>query len=139
MIGRLRDHRGSAATELVLVTPLLLLLVLFVVFLGRLSTARQDVNSAARDAARAASLRADQAAAVADAEAAAEASFADLGTSCSELRVNVDTTQLRPGGSVGVEVICTADLSDLALLRVPGTRTVSADAREVVDAYGLGS
>ena len=139
MTGRLRDARGSAATELVLVTPLLLLLVLFVVFLGRLSSARQDVTSAARDAARAASLRADPATAAADAEIAAQASFADRGTSCRELTVNVDTSRFRPGGSVGVQVICTADLSDLALLHVPGHRTVSADAREVIDAFGLGS
>lgn len=138
MSGRLRDQKGSAATELVLVTPLLLLLVLFVVFLGRLNIARQDVSSAARDAARAASLRAAPAAAEADAKTAAAATFAELGTSCRQLNVNVDTSQLRPGGSVGVEVICTADLADLSLLSVPGTRTVSAEAREVVDVYGLG-
>ena len=50
------DARGSASLELVLVTPVVLLLLLFVVCAGRLAEARADVDRAARDAARAASI-----------------------------------------------------------------------------------
>ena len=135
----LGDERASAPTELVLITPLLLLLLLFVVFLGRLSTARLDVTAAARDAARAASLRASPDDAVADATAAAAASLAERGMACREMGVDVDISRFSPGGSVAVQVRCTADLADLALLRVPGSREVTATAREVIDAYGIRS
>ena len=47
-VGRaLRDERGAVATELVLLTPLLILMLLFVVALGRLAGARIDVDGAA--------------------------------------------------------------------------------------------
>ena len=53
-MGRRRDERGSAAVELVLLTPLLVSLMLFVVALGRMASAEGTVDDAARDAARSA-------------------------------------------------------------------------------------
>ena len=54
---RRRDNeRGSATVELVILTPLLILLLLFVVALGRLAGARIDVDGVAAQAARAASI-----------------------------------------------------------------------------------
>ena len=50
-------------------------------------------------------------------------------------QVSVDTTALRPGGQVLVRVSCTARLSDLALLGVPGSRTFTATSVEVVDRW----
>jgi Flp pilus assembly protein TadG len=50
------DERGSATIELALLAPVLLILLLFVAFVGRLTEARAEVDAAARDAARAASL-----------------------------------------------------------------------------------
>ncbi len=48
-----RDReRGSASVELVLMTPVLIVLLLFVVALGRLAAARGEVDAAARDVAR---------------------------------------------------------------------------------------
>ena len=56
MIGRRRSLRlrqwgtnesGAVATELVLLTPLLIVMLLFVVALGRLAGARLDVDGAA--------------------------------------------------------------------------------------------
>ncbi len=46
-------QRGSVTVELVLLTPLLILVLLFVVALGRLAEARLQVNTAAGQAARA--------------------------------------------------------------------------------------
>jgi Flp pilus assembly protein TadG len=133
------DDRGSAPTEVALVAPLLIVLLLFVIFVGRLTSTRLDVTAAARDAARAASLRATPDEAAADARRTAERVLADKGVGCRELLVDVDTESFAPGGSVGVSVSCTANLADLALLRVPGTRAISASAREVIDAYGVRS
>jgi Flp pilus assembly protein TadG len=131
---RRRDESGSAAVETVLIVPVLVALLMFAVFGGRLATAKNHVVSAAQDAARAASLRDDPAAATADATATAESSLAAAGISCSSRDVTVDAN-LEPGGLVTVRVRCTTPLSDLALLGLPGSRTLSATATERVDTY----
>jgi Flp pilus assembly protein TadG len=133
------SERGSAPTEVALVAPVLIALMLFVVFVGRLTSTQLEVTAVARDAARAASLRADADKASADANRVAESGLADRGVNCRDLSIDVDTDHLAPGGYVVVTVSCTADLADLAVLRVPGRRTVTASAREVIDAYGIQS
>ena len=75
-------ERGSAAAELVLVTPLLFLLLLFAVAAGRLVQARLDVDSAAQQAARAASLARTPAAASAQATQVAQAALAGQSVTC---------------------------------------------------------
>ncbi len=67
------DERGVAVLELVLLVPAFLLLVYVVVGLGRLGLAREDIDAAARDAARAGSM----ARSAGDAEAAAGAAASD--------------------------------------------------------------
>lgn len=130
---RLQGDAGSVALELVLVAPVVLVLVLFVVLCGRLTSAQALVRDAAAAGARAASLRQHPIAARADATSAVMVSLAGHGTTCPRPRVVVDTTALRPGGQVVVEVSCTASLSDLALVGVPGTRTLTARSVQVVD------
>ena len=49
MRGRRARERGSASVELVLVTPVLIALLLFVVALGRLAGARGEVDAAGAD------------------------------------------------------------------------------------------
>jgi Flp pilus assembly protein TadG len=133
---RLRGgERGAAATELVLVTPLLLLLLVFATLAGRLAGARGDVVGAARDGARAASIARSADAAGAAAQAAAEATMLDQDFSCSSLVVDVDDRAFVRGGTVAVRVSCDVALRDLSPLPLPGTRTVSADAVEVVDEF----
>lgn len=129
------SERGSAPVELALLTPMMVLLLLFVVFVGRLVTSEQDVAAAARDGARAASLRGTSTAAVADARSTVAAALATRDLSCNDLDIEVDTTQLRPGGSVAVVVRCTLSLADVAGLGVPGSRLVTARSAEVVDRY----
>jgi Flp pilus assembly protein TadG len=121
--------------ELVLLTPALIVLILFVAFCGRLTRAESIVRDAAAAGARAASLRQQPAAARADASAAVLASLAGQPTVCPNPVVSVDTSGLRPGGQVAVEVRCDTRLSDLALLGVPGTRTTTARSVEVVDRW----
>ncbi len=130
----MKRERGSAALELVLVTPVLVALLLFVVLVGRLAAARSDVDRAARDAARAASLARSPAEAVAAAQAASSAAVGES-LPCAALEVNVDTSNFEPGGTVTTAVTCTVALSDLAGLAVPGARTLQSDFREPVDRY----
>ena len=134
-----RDERGAVSTELVLLTPLLIVLLLFVVALGRLASARLDVGAAAAQAARAASIATTPAAATATAaQTATDALGADHVT-CAGLAVNTDTARFAPGGSVAVTVTCSVALSDLVGLRLPAAESVSSTATSVVDTYRAGS
>ncbi|HEX9258761.1 MAG TPA: TadE family protein [Acidimicrobiales bacterium] len=128
-----RGERGSVATELVLVAPLVIVLLLAVGYAGRVTRAQTQVRHTAAQAARAASLRQLPANAIADAQAVAASALSSSKVSCASLDVNVDTSQLRPGGRVVVEVRCRASLGDLALLGVPGSRTLTARSVEVID------
>ena len=129
------EQRGSAAVELVLVTPVLIALMLFVVAGGRLASSRADVDAAARDSARAASIARSPALAQRDGTAAAEASLANRDVSCRTLTVTIDTAEFQPGGTVAATVSCTVELADLTSLGLPGHRNVSSRFVEVVDAY----
>ena len=130
-----RDERGLAVLELVLLTPVFLLLVYVVVGMGRLGLARAHIDAAARDAARAGSI----ARSADDAEVAARSTATEaLGAHhliCPEPGVGVDTTQFRPGGWVRVELSCTVAMADLIGLWAPGTRTLHAAGQAVVDTH----
>ena len=131
------DNRdaGSASLELVLLTPLLLLLLLFVVLGGRYAQARADVDAAARDAARAGSFARDPSSAKAAAGEAARSRLTEGGVTCRVLDVSLDTSDFRAGGSVAATVTCTVDLSDLTGLGVPVSRTISANFAEPIDEF----
>lgn len=132
---QLGSEHGASTTELVLITPVLISLLLLVALTGRIAMARADVVGAARDAARAASLVRASGAAEGEARTAAEASLLDRGITCSPLDVVTDVGDFRAGGTVAVDVRCTVDLRSLALLAIPGSRTVEARAVEVIDVY----
>ena len=134
-MNRANGERGSVAVEVAVLAPALVALLLLVVFAGRVSEAEAEVRRAASQGARAASLRQSIGGAVAAAEEAVRSNLADSGFVCAELVVDVDTAELQPGGTVAVGVRCTADMSDVTLLGVPGSRTFAADAVEVVDRY----
>ena len=134
---------GSAVIEILFVTPVLIVLMLFVVFCGRLQGANQDVRSASGSAARSASLTFDGAGAHRAARATADRTLAERKISCAVLEVDVDVERsggegqggLSNGDEVTVTVSCTASLADLSGLGVGGARTITASATEVVDRY----
>jgi Flp pilus assembly protein TadG len=130
-----RGDSGSAAAELVLLTPLLVLMMLLTVAAGRLVQARLQVDSAAQQAARAASLARDPATATADATATATAALASENLTCANLAVSTGTSDFQPGGQVTVQVSCTVALSGLALLHLPGTRTLTSRFAAPIDVY----
>lgn len=131
----LADERGSIAVEVAVIAPALLFLMLLVVFAGKVAEAEGDVQRAASEAARAASLRQHRGDAAVDARAAAGQNLERAGVPCTPLRVEVDTSDFRPGGTVTVTVRCTASMADVTLLGVPGTRIFTARAVDVIDAY----
>jgi Flp pilus assembly protein TadG len=130
-----RRDRGSAATELVLLTPLLVAMLLLVVMGGRYAQARADVDAAARDAARAGSIARGPDSASADGSEAARARLHEGDVTCRTLDVVVDTAGFRAGGSVTATVTCTVDLGDLTGLNLPSSRTFAASFTEPVDTY----
>ena len=133
--GCLRDERGAVATELVLLTPLLIVLLLFVVALGRLAGARINVDGAAAQAARAASIATTPAEASAAAQQTATAALGSDHVTCATLQVTTNTARFAPGGSVSVTVSCSVALSDLTGLRLPASEDVTSSAISVIDTY----
>lgn len=132
---RRRGERGSAAVELTLLAPVLLVVLLFVVGLGRMAHARQQVESVSADAARAASLERTTTAATGVAQAAARASLDRAGLSCTAMDVGVDVSAYGPGGSVTVTVTCTAGLADVAMAGFPGTQRFTSSTTVPVENY----
>jgi Flp pilus assembly protein TadG len=128
-------ERGSVTAELVLLTPLLIALLLLMVLLGRLVSARLQVDSAASQAARAASLARDPTSAAAAGQQTATGTLTGARRTCTHLQVTVDTTHFAPAGYVAVTVTCTVDLADLSGLRLPASTTVTSRFVEPVDAY----
>lgn len=132
---RRRDEGGSAGMELVLVTPVLVMFLVFVVGLGVMAQARQEVEAVASDAARAASLERNTFLSQSAARTAAQRSLADAGLECAGLQVVVDISEYHPGGQVTATVTCTAQVSDMTMLGVPGTRTFRSTSTVPIETY----
>ena len=135
-----RGDRGSVASEVTLLAPFLILLLVFVaVFIHRGVEVRLRLDDAAHQAARAASLQRSAGAATAAAQATAEAALAPSGVmsgaTCAGLTTDTATAAMRPGGTVTVTLTCTVDLADATVLGVPGQIRLLATATEPVDTY----
>jgi Flp pilus assembly protein TadG len=135
MTARVRSDTGSTAVELVLVAPVFLAALFLVVGLGRIVEAEGRVQGAARDAARAASMARSASGATDAAQSAATADLEEQGVSCAGFEVAVDTADFRPGGQVRVSVLCTADLSGLGLVGLPGSKTLRAVSTVPLEQY----
>jgi hypothetical protein len=123
---------------MVLITPLVLLLMQFIVFTGRFVDARSDVVSASRDAARAASIQRSAGDAVAMAHETVANDLDGEGIRCRPapiVDVSFSGGGFAPGNYVHVQVTCGVRLSDLAWLNIPGTRSSTVEAVEVIDVY----
>jgi len=127
--------RGSSTAELVILTPIVIVLLLLVVGFGRYAHGRQLVEQAASAAARAASLSATAVQADGRARQAAAASLSDAGVSCTSMGITVDSGDFRAGGTVGVTLTCTADLSGLALAGLPGSVTMTGTGRAPLEQF----
>ena len=132
---------GMSTIEAAVLAPVILVLMLCIVFLGRVTTTQQAVQRAARDAARAAS----QAITRDDAALAIDSVINDsLGA--NRQHCTIAPTDLSaigedtgaPGdwdlGLIQVRLTCTIPTADLGLLGL-GTKTFTAIATEPVDTW----
>lgn len=135
---RRRDDRGSLTLELAIGAPTLLAFAAVIVLLGRLTIADGTVQSAANEAARAASISRTAADAARAATAAADITLTNSSLECNGTTTAVDTSgfSVPPGQSarVSVTVTCTVVLSDLGL-PVPTFRTLTATGSSNIDTY----
>lgn len=124
--------RGSAATEMVLLTPVLVLLLMLVVHGGRAAGAMGSIRHAADQGARAAALvavpRMEGAA-----RSAVERDLENVGDICVDVVVSTMFRAGRPA-SVTVTVSCGISTRGTSALGTT-TRRVSASSTEVVDIY----
>ena len=131
------SESGSVTVEVVLLAPVLVLLLLFGVYVGRLSQANTHVRHAADQAARAATL----ASPTGLGDAARTAALSDLarnGVGCVDPSITTSIASSRGIQSVTVVVRCSIDRRDLAILGL-GTQTVTARSTEVIDRHrGVG-
>lgn len=129
-----RRDAGSASVEMVLITPLIVLLLLLAVAMSRMVAARIDTDASAQQAARAASLARDPGAADRAARQAAESTLAGEGRTCGSIQVSTDAAAFRAGGIARVTVTCTTTLSDLGL-PLPGHHDSTSRAAAPVDTF----
>jgi Flp pilus assembly protein TadG len=132
---RWRGEEGSATAETALLAPLLLLLALAAAGLGRTATGRIQLDAAARQAARAASLARDPATAATTADTTARAALAGTRLTCTDLRIATDTSHYAPGGTLTVTLRCTTQLADIAMPGLPGNSTLTAQFTSPIDTY----
>lgn len=132
-------EEGSSSVSFVIIAPAIVLVIGFLIFAGRVSIAGNVVESAASAASRDASLARTQEGAQANAQAAARRVLAEQGTNCASINVDVDTSGLRAPlgqlGTVRATVTCIANLSDIGIPGIPGTKTLTSSASSPVDAY----
>ncbi len=135
-----RNIGGIVSVEIALLAIGLLGGMHMLFFTGRLSEARGRVQDIASEVARVAS----QAQNATDAKKQV-ADFLKDSTSnyatraCSKPQATVDTSAFRRGGSVKVKVRCSLALSDLALIKIPGSVALEASATEVIDTLRSGT
>jgi Flp pilus assembly protein TadG len=126
-----RDERGSAPVELVILAGVSFLFIAMIVFVGRLNVGSAHTEAAARSAAREISVARNPRAVVDQARSTA-AQMVEEGTAmCRDMSFDAQIDE----ESVVVSVDCRVDVSEATLLRVPGTMTVSGEAREVIDQF----
>lgn len=135
-MSRFHKERGTAAVELALLAPVLVVLVAVVTAAGRMVETKSAVLQVAREAARAASEapnpKAAHNAAIATAGQAAEG----LGLDPARLSLVQDPHGFIRGAPYVVSVSYDASLADLpGLGLLPGSVTLGATHAEIIDAY----
>ena len=141
-MNRPRDD-GSAAMELVLIAPAVMMVFALAVMAGRIFVAHNALDTAAQAGARQASISRDAATAATRGQAAAAASLNSDGFTCAGggPTINVDTSgfaaPIGQPGTVTVTITCTVPLADLIMPGLPlhGQHSESATFTSLVDIY----
>lgn len=118
--------------EIVLLTPVLMAFTLLIVAGGRFIAVQGQIDAAARDAARAASVQRDGSSAGQAALDTWAATRPDTATCATPA---VDDGGFRPGGSVTVRVSCQVSYAGLGLIGLPGSADVTSSGVAPIDLY----
>jgi hypothetical protein len=133
---KVHNERGTAAVELALVAPVLVLLLAAVVAAARVVDTKSAVLAVAREAARAASEAPDSAEARQAASERARQVAAGLGLDPRRLVISQDPGGFRRGEPYTVYVRYQVRLADLPALGVlPGSFVLSAEHSELVERF----
>lgn len=134
-----RNERGSAAVEITLLVPALLITIGLLIIGGRIWFARTTVNEAAGSGARAASLARSAGEASAVGRSVAAHSLSTNGLRCAATTIEVNTAGF--GVPVGTPATITATVgcrvayADLLLPVIPGGVDLDASAASALDTY----
>lgn len=143
-LGALAHHRaggdqGNVAVNTAVIFPVLLLVGLLLIMAGRIVLAQGVVQSAANEAARAASISRNPHVAAVQATSTATTTLSNSNVKCASTSVAPSTEAfglpLGETGTITVTVSCVVPLSDLGMPGAPGSRTISATGTSVLDAY----
>lgn len=136
---RLRDDRGALSLEAVILFPVLILVLLLVVAFGRIGSADNAVDTAARNAARAASLERTGGAANSAGSEMAHSVLAQQGLQCTSTSVSVSTggfsAPIGEPASTTATVTCVVRLSDIGLPGLPGSKALTSSFTSSIDSY----
>ena len=132
------ERGATEALELVIAIPVLMILLVLGVAGGNVVRGNGAVDAAAAAAARAASLQRSPDTAEQAGNAAAAAALADRGLDCTDVQVDVDTTEFAdrtPGASVRATVQCTLPLAKYAIPGMPGSMTITDVGVSPIDVF----
>lgn len=135
-----RGSRGSASVELALWAAPVAVVLAMLLGAGRVVMAGGQVEQAAADAARTASIARTAGEALSQAQDTATDSLAATGPAClggGTVAVDVSEFGTPPGlpAQVSVTVTCTVTFDELGIPLLAGTRTLSATAVSPLDIY----
>jgi Flp pilus assembly protein TadG len=119
------------SVEMVLMTPVMVAFLLLVVACGRYVMVRGQVESASRDAVRAASLERDLGSATTAAIDTAQASLNGRAT-CTDVVLSPD---FGAGDTITATLTCQVDYSDLGLIGLHGHVDIKATSAAPLDVY----
>jgi Flp pilus assembly protein TadG len=127
---------GSMALELALLTPVFFLMLSLVLAYGRFASVTGLTESAARDAARAATKSRSYDEARDRVAAITKSTLSTAPASCSATGSgHLESDNFLPGDFVTVVVTCDIDYSDLGLPGAPGSKQITRQFTSPLDPY----
>ncbi len=136
LLGCAVPETGSSVVGITIFTPIVAILLFFVIAAGRTGITESKVTTAAYTAARAATQHRSTDTAIFAAQITAAGSLNDNGQRCKGgSQVLIHELNLHPAGKVKLEVVCEVSFADLVVPGLPGSTVVTAEAVAVVDNY----
>jgi hypothetical protein len=131
-----REDSGSMALELALIAPVFFMLLSLVLAYGRYASVTGLAESAARDAARAATTSRSLGDADTRVKAITTATLRDAPKSCALTgHGELASADFLPGDFITVVVTCDLDYSDLGLPGAPGSKQITREFTSPLDPY----